>query len=164
VFNFDRYGVRVPTVLISPYIPQGTVFRAPGAVPCDHTSVIATLRKRFPALGPPLTDRDAAAPDLDAVLSLPSPSNNGPDFVKALPYAPLPQAAATAQVRPLNGMQRALVDMTANLPPIPGISLQTHMQTIAPEAPKTAPPDAKADVHAAASYVKKQIGNFFQAQ
>lgn len=164
VFNFDRYGVRVPTVLISPYIAPNTVFRAPGAVPCDHTSIIATLRKRFPELGPPLTDRDAAAPDLDAVLSLPTPSNDGPDSVKALPYAPLPQAAAAAQVRPLNGMQRALVDMTANLPEIPGISLQTHMQTIAPEAPKTAPPDAKADVHAAASYVKKQIGNFFQAQ
>jgi hypothetical protein len=31
------------------------------AIPYDHTSVIATLRKRFPELGHPLTERDAVA-------------------------------------------------------------------------------------------------------
>ena len=165
VFAFDRYGVRVPTVLISPYIPQGTVFRVAGGVPCDHTSVIATLRKRFPALGPPLTGRDKVAPDLDAVLSLPTASNNGPDLaaVKALPFARTPMAAAAAQAKPLNGMQRALVDLAANLPEIPGMHLQTHMEAIAP-ALRSAPPGTKDDVHAAASFVKQQVGNFFQAR
>lgn len=43
-FRFDRYGVRVPTLLISPYIEAGTVFRSPTAVPYDHTSILATLR------------------------------------------------------------------------------------------------------------------------
>lgn len=163
VFAFDRYGVRVPTVLISPYIPPGTKFRAPGAVPCDHTSIIATLRKRFPNLGPPLTGRDKAAPDLDAVLTLPTPSNNGPDSVKALPYAAPPQAAAAAQAKPLNGMQQALVDMAANLPEIPGKNLEIHMEGLAPGL-KAAPPGTKNDVHSASSFIKKQVGNFFQAR
>jgi phospholipase C len=42
-FTFDRYGVRVPTVLVSPYVGPGTVFRSEGDVPYDHTSVIATV-------------------------------------------------------------------------------------------------------------------------
>src|SRR5581483_1040206 len=29
-FDFKRFGVRVPAVLVSPYIAQGTVYRAPG--------------------------------------------------------------------------------------------------------------------------------------
>ena len=63
-FNFDRYGVRVPAVIVSPYIKAGTILRAPkGSPPFDHTSVMATLRNRF-GLGAPLTHRDAAAPDL----------------------------------------------------------------------------------------------------
>ena len=43
-FHFDRYGVRVPTLLISPYIEPGTVFRSPIDVPYDHTSILATIR------------------------------------------------------------------------------------------------------------------------
>jgi phospholipase C len=44
-FNFDLYGVRVPTILISPFIKPSTVFRAPtgSAQPFDHTSFIKTL-------------------------------------------------------------------------------------------------------------------------
>src|SRR5258708_4566337 len=43
-FPFDRYGVRIPTLLISPYIEPGTVFRSPTNVPYDHTSILATIR------------------------------------------------------------------------------------------------------------------------
>jgi len=38
-FNFKRYGVRVPTLLISPWIEQGTVCNTV----FDHTSVIRTV-------------------------------------------------------------------------------------------------------------------------
>lgn len=83
-FNFDRYGVRVPAIIVSPYIRPRTVLRpAAGAqYPFDHTSVIATLRKRF-ALGDPLTKRDAVAPDLESVLNLDRPSNLGPEKLTA---------------------------------------------------------------------------------
>jgi phospholipase C len=77
-FNFDRYGVRVPAVIVSPYIRRRTVLRAAsGGYPFDHTSIIATLRKRF-NIGAPLTRRIAAAPDLESVLNLDQPSNQGP--------------------------------------------------------------------------------------
>jgi phospholipase C len=44
-FDFNLLGVRVPTLLISPFVAPGTVFRAPGdsAMPFDHTSFIKTL-------------------------------------------------------------------------------------------------------------------------
>lgn len=42
-FQFDRFGVRVPTLLISPLVDESTVFRSPTTVPFDHTSLIATL-------------------------------------------------------------------------------------------------------------------------
>ena len=47
-FDFTRFGPRVPTVLVSPYIEAGTVLRPPdGAPPFDHTSVLKTLETRF---------------------------------------------------------------------------------------------------------------------
>ena len=162
VFNFDRYGVRVPAVIVSPYVQKGTILRPTGAVPYDHTSIIATLRKRFPALGAPLTGRDAAAPDLESALALTSPSNTGPARIRALPYAPTPTTAAVAQTKPLNGMQTALVKLAANLPEGPGKDLQAHVASVKAGL-KDPPPGATADVHAASTYVKKQVGNFFQA-
>lgn len=50
--DFNRYGVRVPTLLITPWVSPGTVFRGPWypaasgkVLPFDHTSVLATLMK-----------------------------------------------------------------------------------------------------------------------
>ena len=42
-FKFDCYGVRVPTLLISKYVPPGTVFRSDTETPYDHASVAATI-------------------------------------------------------------------------------------------------------------------------
>ena len=68
-FDFTRFGVRVPTVLVSPLIPAGTVFRVPdGSVPLDHTSILKTVEQRWNL--PALTARDAAAPGVGDVLSL----------------------------------------------------------------------------------------------
>ncbi|MBU6410933.1 MAG: hypothetical protein KGR98_11165, partial [Verrucomicrobia bacterium] len=44
-FQFDCFGVRVPAIVVSSYVEPGTVFRASaGEAPCDHTSILATLR------------------------------------------------------------------------------------------------------------------------
>jgi hypothetical protein len=117
-FAFDRYGVRVPAVIVSPYVKQGTVLRPPGTTPFDHTSIIATLRKRF-SLGPPLTERDGAAPDLEPALTLSSPDNRGPERIDPLPYQPSPTDLAHAQSAPLNHHQRALLQLAAHLPDAP---------------------------------------------
>jgi phospholipase C len=71
-FDFTRFGVRVPAVLISPIIEAGTVFRAPaGGTPTDHTSILKTVQERWGL--PSLTARDAAAPSLADVLTLATP-------------------------------------------------------------------------------------------
>jgi phospholipase C len=76
-FDFTRFGVRVPAVLVSPLIEEGTKLRPPsGSPPFDHTSIIATLRTCFgiAALG----KRAAAAPDVGAALSLAVPRTDDP--------------------------------------------------------------------------------------
>ncbi|WP_051229214.1 alkaline phosphatase family protein [Paludibacterium yongneupense] len=112
-FNFDRYGVRVPAVLVSPRIAPGTILRPPGDVPFDHTSILATLRKRF-GLGQPLSRRDAVAPDLECVLTLDGPDNQGPEHVEANPY--VPSDAILSRRAPLNGFQLSLLDLVERLP------------------------------------------------
>lgn len=74
-FDFTRFGVRVPALLVSPRIAAGTVFRARrGAI--DHTSVLKTLALRWKL--DPLTARDKAAPDLGDVLTLETPRTDDP--------------------------------------------------------------------------------------
>jgi phospholipase C len=74
-FDFKRFGVRVPALLISPYIKAGTMFRpAKGVV--DHTSVLRTIESRWGLA--PLTKRDRDAPELGDVLSLGAPRTDDP--------------------------------------------------------------------------------------
>jgi phospholipase C len=74
-FDFTRFGVRVPALLISPRIAAGTVFRAKRGV-IDHTSVLRTLQLRWGL--DPLTARDKAAADLGDVLTLAQPRQDDP--------------------------------------------------------------------------------------
>jgi|ERR1700733_1287284 len=66
-FDFTRFGVRIPALLISPLIAAGTVFRAKRGT-IDHTSVLKTIELLWNI--DPLTARDKAAPDLGDVLTL----------------------------------------------------------------------------------------------
>ncbi len=71
-FDFRRMGVRVPTILASPYVQPGTVFRAPegSAYDFDHTSFIATIL-RWAGVDPREADmglRVATAPTFEGVL------------------------------------------------------------------------------------------------
>ena len=76
-FDFTRFGPRVPAVLVSPLIPPHTVYRVPaGSTPLDHTSILKTVERRWSL--PPLTARDAAAPDFADVLSLATPRTDDP--------------------------------------------------------------------------------------
>ncbi|KAJ9146793.1 hypothetical protein P3X46_029019 [Hevea brasiliensis] len=64
-FRFDRLGVRVPTILVSPWIEKGTVIHKPvGPSPhsqFEHSSVPATVKKLFNLKSNFLTKRDAWA-------------------------------------------------------------------------------------------------------
>lgn len=83
-FRFNRFGVRVPTVVISPLIEAGTIGRPSGWTPFDHTSIIKTVQNCFGLKGH-LTERDKAAPDLSCLLTLDKPRKDKPE-VKPLDY------------------------------------------------------------------------------
>jgi len=62
-FAFDRLGVRVPAVLVSPLIAKSTV----DSTLYDHTSLLATVRELF-NLPDALTERDRRANTFTALL------------------------------------------------------------------------------------------------
>ncbi|KAK4419627.1 Non-specific phospholipase C2 [Sesamum alatum] len=84
-FKFDRLGVRVPTILISPWIPKGTVVHGPNGWPFptseyEHSSIPATVRKIFNLSSPPLTRREAWAGTFDGILqTLKQPRTDCPE-------------------------------------------------------------------------------------
>ena len=80
-FKFDRSGYRVPAILVSPWVPQGSVFNDE----FRHTSLVATLRKSWD-LGDPFTERDASSRTFDDLFTLDEPRD--PETwatIKALP-------------------------------------------------------------------------------
>ena len=87
-FKFDRLGVRIPALLISPWIKKGTVLTYPIAsgMPAENseyelTSIIATARKLLPNMDQigPLTDRDAWSATFEhALLELNEPRTDCP--------------------------------------------------------------------------------------
>jgi len=80
-YNFDRIGIRVPTVVVSPWIPKGTVVHAPsGPTPTsqfEHSSIAATVRKLFGTKSF-LTKRDAWAGTFEGILSESQPRTDCP--------------------------------------------------------------------------------------
>jgi len=109
-FSFDRFGVRVPTVLVSPFIQAGTVFRSPSSTPYDHTSVLATLRDwlAIPAAKMLRSQRVVAAPTLEQVLTLTTPRADKPVISPALNVS-----VATPLSVPANDLQKSVVAAAA---------------------------------------------------
>lgn len=88
-FTFTRLGVRVPAVMISPFIPAGTIdHRA-----YDHSSIPRTVEKVFGLQ--PLTKRDRVASPVDALLTLPEARQDPPETLPS--HLPPSQPVATMQ-------------------------------------------------------------------
>ncbi|XP_058107854.1 non-specific phospholipase C2 [Magnolia sinica] len=73
LFGFNRLGVRVPTILVSPWINKGTVVHGPNGSPFpssefEHSSIPATVKKLFNLSSPFLTKRDAWAGTFEGLL------------------------------------------------------------------------------------------------
>jgi phospholipase C len=105
-FKFDRFGVRVPCVLVSPWIQAGTVFRTPTSTPYDHTSLLATLRDwiDIPVDKMVASARVAAAPTLEQVLTLTTARTDKP----AIPQ-PAAEIQETSTFEPVNPIQESMV-------------------------------------------------------
>ncbi|KAF8394932.1 hypothetical protein HHK36_018871 [Tetracentron sinense] len=69
-FRFDRLGVRVPAILVSPWIEKGTVIHEPNGPTTysqfEHSSIPATVKKLFNLKSNFLTKRDAWAGTFDS--------------------------------------------------------------------------------------------------
>ncbi|KAJ0439050.1 putative phosphoesterase, alkaline-phosphatase-like, core domain superfamily [Helianthus annuus] len=83
-FQFDRLGVRVPAILISPWIEPGTVLHEPsGPFPTsqyEHSSIPATVKKIF-NLKEFLTKRDEWAGTFEGVLTRTTPRTDCPGIL-----------------------------------------------------------------------------------
>ncbi len=122
-FAFNRYGLRVPAVLISPFIPKGTIDQRT----FDHTSIPATLKQIF-GLPSFLTQRDITAQTFADITSLDSartdcPTSVGvaaaatqgrPEGVRLTPEIAL-QRSAPSSTMPLSEFQQALVALAHTL-------------------------------------------------
>jgi phospholipase C len=121
-FAFDRLGVRVPAIVISPRVASGV-----DSAVFDHTSLIATARRMF-GLGDQLTARDGAANDLthlvqtevrrDTPVVLGRPAEPTADAFRAdsakaamtAEHVVNDMATGQASSAPLTEFQRSLVD------------------------------------------------------
>jgi phospholipase C len=110
-FAFTRYGVRVPAVIVSPWASNGVCNNV-----YDHTSILATLEKRFGL--PPLTARDAAANAVDGCLTSPVPRLTTAQAPRVLPMAAM-RLAPRERIDPLRRRvtrhQQALVELALRL-------------------------------------------------
>ncbi|MGI1670267.1 MAG: alkaline phosphatase family protein [Neptuniibacter sp.] len=81
-FEYDLLGPRVPTIMVSPWIKEQTVFRAEGDVPFDSTSFAATLLNWFgiPRSLWALGDRMANAPTFEKIFQCEEPRKDMPEL------------------------------------------------------------------------------------
>ncbi len=95
-FTFEQYGVRVPALIISPWVPANTIDHRV----YDHSSVPATIEALFGLQ--PLTARDGAANSVLPLLSLASPRDDTPTTLPEPEAGALPHVAVApgAPVRP----------------------------------------------------------------
>ncbi len=104
-FGFDRFGVRVPAVLVSAHIEPGTIINTQ----LSHASMIRTLSDKW-QLGH-LTERDRAAANVNAALNRPVARRR--DEWPVIKPRPLPPGAAgvTTHDRPLTALQHDIVGL-----------------------------------------------------
>ncbi len=137
--SFQNYGVRVPAILISPWVARGKV------VPqlFDHTSIIKTILLRFcraadgsiPDMGKRVTAANHLGPALTESAPRPSPAQESyRHVVGALASWHAEQFGArfqrdhvrTHQPRELNDFQKGLLRASRRLPPRRGKQLQSR--------------------------------------
>lgn len=94
VSAIDRYGVRLPPFVVSPWMERGKVTE----VVFDHTSILKTIIRRFLSARPPdLGERVSAADDLSRVLQ-PTARSDRPRIPVPPPPAPNPALARRAEL------------------------------------------------------------------
>jgi phospholipase C len=109
-FDFDRLGLRVPAILVSPYLKAGI-----DSTQYEHASIVSTVRSHFCPGAAPLNARDAAAATLRRDLFTEVPRTDSPKS--------LPRPAAVVAIppsgdpssRPPNEFQTSLLHLAASV-------------------------------------------------
>eukprot|EP00249_Psilotum_nudum_P036345 c6857_g1_i1 orf=255-1811(-) len=157
-FKFDQLGVRVPTVLISPWIEKGTVVHRPiGPTPSsefEHSSIPATLKKLFNLPSGFLTKRDAWAGTFESVLSRSTPRTDCP--------VTLPDAPEPASVRPDTKTRDSTSRESDGLSDLQGelVLLASHLNGDHILGPNTGKDMSVKDAH---GYVEDAVAQFLKA-
>ncbi|MED6107732.1 Non-specific phospholipase C3 [Stylosanthes scabra] len=114
-FKFDRLGVRVPAIFVSPWIePAKVLHNSLGPLATsqfEHSSIAATVKKIF-NLPQFLTKRDAWAATFDSLLTLSTPRTDCPE---TLPEAVKSRDIGAQEQAKLSEFQEELVQMAATL-------------------------------------------------
>lgn len=84
-FKFDRLGIRVPTLIVSPWVGKGVVANTQ----LQHTSILKTVRERF-GITTTLGRRENAASSLAAIFSQTTARTDAPRHLRRAPLPVLP--------------------------------------------------------------------------
>jgi phospholipase C len=108
-FKFDRLGMRVPTVIASPWVASGKI----DSTEYRHTSVLATVIKMFGLRGT-LTNRVKTAATFESIFSEPTARTDTPSTIGTASKIPSPRtfASGTTLDQPeygLDAMQHEMV-------------------------------------------------------
>jgi phospholipase C len=107
-YAFNQFGVRVPAILISPWVQAGVNSQV-----FDHTSILKYAIDKW-QLGP-LGNRAAAANSIASIIGTTQRDTPATVPVAQLPVAVEALTRAAAQTQPLNANQEALLSFTQYL-------------------------------------------------
>ncbi|KAJ4757408.1 Non-specific phospholipase C6 [Rhynchospora pubera] len=151
-FKFDRLGVRIPTIMVSPWIKKGTVTTRPnGPTPTseyEHSSIPATIKKLYNLTSDYLTKRDAWAGTFEQIFSeLTSPRTDCPVVLPDVVPLRTNQSNGDSW---LSEFQSELVELASILNGDYFLSSFTETRK-------------KMTVKEADAYIKRAVSRFFQA-
>jgi phospholipase C len=139
-FDFDRLGLRVPAILVSPFLKaqtESTVY--------EHASIVRTVREHFCPEQPELNKRDAAATPLRTELFASAARTDAPRrMARPMAVWRIPRFG-NPETRPVSDLHQTLVELAGSV------------GTAAP-APSTTP------AHGAAGMSEADGHRFVQAQ
>uniref|UniRef100_A0A0D9UVR3 Phospholipase n=1 Tax=Leersia perrieri TaxID=77586 RepID=A0A0D9UVR3_9ORYZ len=158
-FNFDRLGVRVPTIMVSPWIRKQTVVGRPphgSGAEYEHSSIPATIKAIFNLSSDFLTRRDAWAGTFHHIFDeLDEPRADCPE---KLPDVPPPPSGGASSAKGnggfLSDFQRELVQLAAFLN---GDYMLTTSAAVSSKQ------DRRMTVKEADAYVKRAVKSFLEA-
>lgn len=124
-FAFDRLGVRVPAVFVSPLISRRTIISRQ----FDHCSIVATVRKLFCLDKTPFNWREAQAATFDDILNL-DPANIRHDYVDLALTTPSTRTQARPQNRPPNDLTLYMAQALQEAADVLGVKLTMNASDI----------------------------------